>query len=186
MTGVGERERCMPFRCGRKCLFQVLLWAIPLVSLAAQFYYYGQLPDKLAVHFDALGRADAWASKQEYFLSNVTVLLGMAALFQIMISNLHKISPQFLNLPHKKFWLSEKRKEATMAYVLRYLLWIADLTILFLAGLSYQITLVNYYGTFRLSSVFWMMFTLYLSATVLLTVALLIRFLILPKSEKSR
>ena len=167
----------------RKFIFQFILWAVTLLGIIVQIQYYGALPDKVAVHFNALGQADAWASKQQFFWFNIFLFLAVAVLFQGMILSMPKLPAELLNIPKRRYWLSPQRKEATLRYVMRFLLWIADLTMLFLFGLSYLITQANYYRTNRLSSLFWILFFLYVAAITVLTVALLVHFLVLPKDE---
>ena len=167
----------------RKFIFQLILWTVTLLGIIVQIQYYGALPEKVAVHFNALGQADIWASKGQFLWTNILLFLAVAILFQSMILSLPKLPAELLNIPKRRYWLSPQRKEATLRYVMRFLLWIADLTMLFLFGVSYLITQANYYRTNRLSSTFWILFFLYIVAITVLTVSMLVHFLILPKSK---
>ena len=100
----------------------------------------------------------------------------MAALFEAMIWFLPKLPVELINIPRRSYWLASERKRTTMERLVHYILWISNLTMLFLFGLTYVITLANYFGTFRLGTIFWVLFILYIIAIGLLTVELLIGF----------
>ncbi len=173
----------MAFLGKRSILFQFSLWLVVGLGIWVQWHYYPYLPPKVAIHFNALGEAGGWAPRIKFVLFNVGFLLGMATLFEVMIHYLPKLPVRAINLPWKKVWLRPEHRDEVMAYLMRYLLWIANLTVLFLFGLSYLMTLTNVYRTFRLGMTFWILFFLYIAATLLLTVELLLHFWRVPKES---
>ena len=160
----------------RKVLFRFSLWLLVGVGVWIQLHFYPQLPAKVAIHFNALGEADGWATRAAFVRFNLGILFGMAALFEVMIVYLPKLPVSAVNLPWREYWLRPEHRDMAMAYLMRYLLWLGNLTLLFLVGLSYLITLTNVYRTYRLGTVFWILFFLYIAAIAILTIELLVRF----------
>jgi hypothetical protein len=141
------------------------------------------LPDKVAVHFNALGQADQWATKLKFSLFNIGMLFGVAVLFEIIICFLPRVPENLMNIPYRAYWMAPERREKTIERMVRYLWWTADLTMLFLFGTDYLVTQANYYHTYQLGRFFWAMLFLYLLAIGLITVDFLLRFFRKPNQE---
>jgi len=93
---------------------RLFLLGLVLVSLFEAARQWNSAPARVPSHFDASGRPNAWASRDEMFFLQVGVTLGLAALF-IGIPRLLKSAPaSMINLPNKGYWLSPERRDETM------------------------------------------------------------------------
>ena len=96
--------------------------AASIVLVGHVVFHYADLPQTVAAHFDWRGRANGFASRQAFLLMNI----GVVALFALLfwgVGHMRKLSPRFVNLPHKDYWLSPERREASMAFVVDWTRW---------------------------------------------------------------
>jgi uncharacterized membrane protein len=98
------------------------MWKMPrsvlvlllLVFIGQIVYYYPQLPEKVASHFNGYGQPDNWSSKQTFVLIMV-VVATFATAFPFLITALIRSMPESLiNLPNKNYWLAAERREKTL------------------------------------------------------------------------
>jgi uncharacterized membrane protein len=93
--------------------FWKIFWIFTLIVLAMQLgFYYPDLPDKMAVHFDSSGKPDNWSGKGTFL-----ILMALA----IIICNIwvpmtgwlmRKMPDNLISIPNKHYWLAnEKSKE---------------------------------------------------------------------------
>jgi len=165
-------------------LFTISMWTLTVVHFVVLIYYWPYLPEKVAIHFNALGEADNWTSKTGFLFLSMMVLIFTNGLFQVIITNLPSFPKELVNIPNRDYWFGEERREATVKKAINYLLWLANITCLFLVGLFYLIIQVNYYHASRLGNAFWILFVVYLIAFVFLTFEMMIFFFKVPKDWK--
>ena len=113
-----------------------------LVLFAAVYFsaYYPKLPDLVASHFNAAGRANGWQPK-ELFLgffigaSVITVVVGFA------VPQLIRAVPvKLVNLPNKRYWLSPERAEGTLDFLAAWFAWMGcGLYVLLLFVFNYAV-----------------------------------------------
>lgn len=85
-----------------------------LVGVWTAFRFDTQLPDRVAMQFDAVGRPISWGSATALHWTLIGVYLGLAALF-LALPYLMRITPgRWTNLPHREYWLAPERKQATV------------------------------------------------------------------------
>jgi uncharacterized membrane protein len=60
---------------------RLFLLGLVLVSLVEAARQWNSAPGRVPSHFDAAGRPNAWASRDEFFMLQIGVTLGIAALF---------------------------------------------------------------------------------------------------------
>jgi len=93
---------------------RLFLLGLVLVSLFEAAGQWNTAPARVPSHFDAAGRPNGWASRDEMFFLQVAATLGIAALF-IGIPRLLRSAPASrINLPNKGYWLAPERREETM------------------------------------------------------------------------
>ena len=96
---------------------RLFLLGLVLVSLVEAARQWSSAPGRVPSHFDAAGHPNSWASRDEFFLLQVGLTLGIAALF-IGIPWLLKSTPaSLINLPNKSYWLAPERHEETMDHL---------------------------------------------------------------------
>ncbi len=167
----------------RKQFFIFSMWLIVAMETLFLITQYPLLPDRVAIHFDAMGKANGWASKKILIMVNLGTLFLIAGLFHLFIHFLPKIPEDLVNIPNKKFWFNPQNRFLTINKLNRYFLWVGNLTVLFLAGVFYLTIEANFYQTYQLGTIFWWLFGIYLASTIFLTVEIMIFFFKIPKQS---
>ncbi len=133
-----------------------------------------RLPDRVASHFDALGRADGWTSKPAFFATNLGITLAMAGLFLFIGGMVKKLPESTMNLPNKPYWLAEERRDATFAYLEDQMTWMGALTLAFMLGITQLSIEANLGAADRMPApTMWLLFGSY----TVLFVAWMVRFI---------
>jgi uncharacterized membrane protein len=117
---------------------------IALIALSAAFIAVtaGQLPGLVASHFDSRSGANDWLTRSNYLL----LMLALAILLPLAIVGfiaLVSTAPRLINLPHRAYWLSEGRREQTLATLLAFACAQGCLLTVFAAALHYVILQAN-------------------------------------------
>jgi uncharacterized membrane protein len=134
-------------------------------------------PSHVAIHFGAGGEANGWAPA----FINALLMAGMNVMifltFYFLPHMLRRMSPDWINLPNKEYWLLEENRGRmeSMFTVSMYQFGTATLLFLFLVSLlSFNANLSH---PVRLSDgLFWIAFTLYMLYTAYWTVTILRAF----------
>lgn len=102
---------------------KAILFFLISLFLSQIVYYYPNLPEKVASHFDVFGEADGWMSKSSFLVFQL-ILLAFIALFSFALPVLLKKTPiSLINLPNKEYWLAPERKERTFSILSRRFEW---------------------------------------------------------------
>jgi uncharacterized membrane protein len=104
--------------------------------------YLPMLPDRLATHFDAGGRANGW-SNQAGFIRTVVILIAIATAIFLASGPLGHVPEWLINLPNKSYWLAPARRDDTFAFMRDWLRWFVVVT-LALVTLSRPSTCYSY------------------------------------------
>lgn len=90
-----------------------ILWILSLAGLVIQgTYYYPELPERIATHFDSQGNANDWSSKTSFFVLWYFLIVLMNVWVPLSSVILRKVPPAMLSIPHKEYWLAtDERKE---------------------------------------------------------------------------
>jgi hypothetical protein len=107
---------------------------------------YGDLPAKVASHFDIHGEPNGWMKRE----TCVGFTLGLGILMPVfivgMMAGAGRIPVSFINLPHRDYWLAPERCQAALAILRCYSLWFASMNVLFVTGLHWLIVQANLPG----------------------------------------
>jgi uncharacterized membrane protein len=98
----------------RSAIVIVVLLALAAVQVA---YYYPQLPNTLASHFNGAGTANSWQSKQAFFATYGLVMLLLLAVSTIVPRLVFALPVELINLPNKEYWLSPQRRGVTYEFL---------------------------------------------------------------------
>ena len=128
--------------------------AIPLTALAICYVLflgyvissYGDLPAKVASHFDIQGQPNGWMSRETCVGFTLGLGILVPAFIVGMMAGAGRIPVSFINLPHRNYWLAPERRQAALAILLRYSLWFACMNVLFVTGLHWLIVQANLPG----------------------------------------
>ena len=86
-------------------------------------YYYPNLPEKMASHYNALGEPDNWMAKQSFLILEVVILLIIIAEFTLLPLLIKQMPNSLINLPNKDYWLAEERRDETFSLIRIYMEW---------------------------------------------------------------
>jgi hypothetical protein len=101
------------------------------------------LPERAATHFGVNGRADGWMGRAEYTTFISLLGLGLPAFTAVMGLLTRFLPAQFVNIPHRDYWLAPERRPETSAYLLRQCLWLACLLVGFVGWMHYLTIVAN-------------------------------------------
>ena len=126
----------------RNLSLAVFLFLCALCIIHA-FYYYPQLPDRDASHFDLSGQPDAWLTKAS-FVTSYLVAAGICAVVFLGFSFvIPRIPDSFISLPNKDYWLSPEHRHETFNILASYSLWLASATLVLQSVIVHQAFRVN-------------------------------------------
>ncbi len=97
--------------------FLLPIWIIAAAAAALQGYYLTQLPDRVAVHFNAGGVADRWSTPASLAAAAWGALGSVTVLGSVSILLMGRIPDRFVNLPNKAYWLDPERRDATIEWL---------------------------------------------------------------------
>ncbi len=111
-------------------------WVIFVVLLAAVgaqvAWYYPQLPERVASHFDATGQANAFMPKAAFIRVQLGVIALLAAIFLVLPALIVRLPASMINLPNKDYWLAPERRAATGRMLQGFLVGFGNAMLLFL------------------------------------------------------
>jgi uncharacterized membrane protein len=93
---------------------RVLYIVIILVCVLEGFRLWTVAPDQMAAHFNALGMADRYAPKIEFFTSQLKVMLAVLGI-SVLTEVLLLVTPATaINMPNKEYWMAPERRDIVM------------------------------------------------------------------------
>ncbi len=126
-----------------------ILAACTLALIAELAYFYPQLPETIASHFDADGVPNGWMSRRAFMgvmvsVSFITVIptVGLALALPRMSGS--------INIPNKAYWLAPERREETIAAISSAMIWMECAVMGLLIVLTFFVCRLNIAGTARL------------------------------------
>jgi hypothetical protein len=136
----------------------------------------GDLPPRVASHFDLAGRANGWMNRDAYVVFTVGMALGLP-LFMVGVTALTGRLGRGLNIPNRDYWLAPERRAATVAVVMHFVVVLAALVVLLVTALHLLIVRANHGGPApRLSHEIWLVLAGFLTAIIAWIVKLQRRF----------
>jgi uncharacterized membrane protein len=80
-------------------------------------HYYALLPERMASHFASDGTPNGWQPKGMFFVLMVLIAASTAIIgFLAPVLTARKPASQ-INLPNREYWLTPKRRTATMEFI---------------------------------------------------------------------
>lgn len=151
-----------------------------LLSLAGAIVHLvwaaGQLPDVVASHFDAAGRADGQSTRATFLALYGVVIFVLGISFGGIGALIARLPDAAVNIPHREYWLAPERRAATLAWLVDQMALIGAVTIGFMIATMHLVVLANQPGRDGLPGVFWPLFTLYMVFTIAWAVWLTVAF----------
>ncbi len=134
-----------------KRVFQAAFLLLALCAVGQGLWQYSRLPARVMSHFDAAGRANGWMSRDTFLGWQIGTLVFIAALFEGLVLLQARLPREFINLPHRDYWLAPQRRESTDAWISSLVLLPGCWLMLFFMALFYQVYRVNLEGPGRLT-----------------------------------
>lgn len=159
-----------------------------LIGVLAFFFGYAiaiypLLPNRVAIHFNSKGDPDSFVPKDRYTLYIIIFQAGFPSLLAIVALCLKYLPNSLINIPHRKHWLAEERRESTLDVVGTFIIWIAFFSsCLFFAiiFISDQVSL----GQIKSPALgFWLSIALYLLITLSMAIVFTLLFFNVPKNK---
>lgn len=123
----------------------LLLFAMLLAAATALILHFAaQLPELVAVHFDAAGRANGFMTRtgcRDFMLAST---LGMPIFIVIATTLLPRVLPvSLINVPHRDYWLAPGRAHDSLVFLSEQGLWFGCILMLFLVGVDGMLVKAN-------------------------------------------
>jgi uncharacterized membrane protein len=125
--------------------FPLLLFVLLLAGAATLiFHLREQLPDLVAVHFDAAGRANGFMTRSGCGDFMLLSTLGVPLLITLATALLPRLVPaSLINIPNRDYWLSPERAPDSLAFLSEQGLWFGCIFIVFLACVDAMLVKAN-------------------------------------------
>ena len=115
-------------------LSRIILFFLIGVFVSQCVYYYPNLPEIMASHFDGAGKPNGWMSKQSFFLLEAVILGFIILEFTFLPWIIGKMPNRLINMPNKEFWFAAERRAETINIIQHFFEWFsAALLALFVA-----------------------------------------------------
>jgi uncharacterized membrane protein len=151
-----------------------------LALLAAAFlqmaWYYPRLPERVASHFDAAGRANGFLPKPAFFVVYAGVLALLSFVFLLTPLLLARLPNSMINLPNRDYWLAPERRTVALAKVQSFSVGFGNAMVLFLLLVLRDVMRANLMDLPRLSGRIWFFLILLAAFTIVWTVQLVRSF----------
>jgi uncharacterized membrane protein len=103
----------------------------------------GDLPDKVAIHFDANGAADNWTTRETYRVFALLSLAGLPLLLVWIMAGLPRLTKGRGQIPDCEYWFSGDREKPTEEFLLQHASWLGTLTVAVIYGMHISIVRAN-------------------------------------------
>lgn len=141
------------------------------------FYYYPQLPERVATQFDGQGHAQGWSSKREFLVLYCVMMAVLAFVSLVIPALLTRLPDSKINLPHKEYWLAPSRRAETIAFVEQRVIELGSASLILSISLLHLVIQVNLRGGDELPPfLFWLLLGGYLLFTAQWAIRFVRRF----------
>jgi uncharacterized membrane protein len=114
-----------------KAKLQIAFVTLVLAAIAQALWQHGQLPAKVASHFDGAGVPNGWTTRRTHTTLHVATVLFMAALFQGIVALNPRLPREYVNIPRRDYWLTPERATHTHAWLAAMVLGMGCCVLLF-------------------------------------------------------
>jgi len=126
----------------RFTLFALVLAA--LVFVITHFIWLGDLPQRLATHFDRAGKPNGWMTRQDHGLWMLLSGLGLPFFILCLIWLMRFLPSSLLNVPRPDYWRAPENYPKACAIMQSWAQWLAAAELIWMTLLNRQIVLANH------------------------------------------
>ena len=130
----------------------ILLAVLYAGFLGFLFASAGQLPARVATHFDFHGLPNGWMSRSGHIVFVFILGTVVPVLVIGLLTFVRSLPPALINVPNREYWLAPERRRETGAYLLRHGFWFACIIVCFVSGVHHLILRANTQATVRLAT----------------------------------
>jgi uncharacterized membrane protein len=123
----------------RLILFAILL----VVATGFALGSIGELPERVAIHFDTTGAADGWTSREGYRLFILVALVALPSLLVWVMAGLPQLTKGNGQVPNNEYWFAPERRHETESYLLSHASWLGCMTVAILYGMHVLVLRAN-------------------------------------------
>lgn len=124
-------------------LSRMILFFLIGTFVAQCVYYYPNLPEKMASHFNGVGEPNGWMSKETYFIF-LTGILGLIVFeFTLLPFLIGKMPNRLINMPNKEFWFAEERRAETIEVIRHFFEWFSASLLAVFIGVNQLVIRAN-------------------------------------------
>jgi uncharacterized membrane protein len=102
--------------------------ALIVVFAVLIFNSIGDLPAKVAVHFDANSAPDRWVSREQYGIFALLFLIGLPLILVAVMAGLPPLTGGKGLIPNNEYWFADERKQQTKSFLLQHSSWLGTMT----------------------------------------------------------
>jgi uncharacterized membrane protein len=155
-----------------RAVFVVLL-AAALLQMA---WYYPRMPERMASHFAAAGRANGFLPRPAFFILYAGVLALLAVVFLLTPMLIARLPSSMINLPNRDYWLAPERRVLALAKVQAFSAGFGNGMLLFLLLVFRDVMRANLLEVPELSMRIWVFLVLLAAFSIVWTVRLVRSF----------
>jgi uncharacterized membrane protein len=148
---------------------QILFLALVLAAIGQACWQHGHLPERVATHFNGSGQPDAWMSRGRQTAWHIVTVLFLTGVFQGIALLQPRLPKEYVNIPHRDYWLAPERAAATHAWIAGVVLLMGCAVMVFFLVLFHLIYQANLSPRPRLDGTVW-----YLTGALLVSIAVTI------------
>lgn len=134
-------------------------------------YYYPNLPEKVASHFNVFGEPDSWTSKASFLIFQLFLLLCIAATTFGLPLLIKKLPAYAINIPHKDYWLAPERRSETFSILRGRFEWFGIGLCALMISVNQLVIQANLFNR-NLSSASWYVLTAFLLFVIIWSIRL--------------
>jgi len=180
--GMTQLAKPSPASSGRALIpfLALVVCAALFVGLSCQ-----DLPDIVASHFDASGRANGFMPRRAYTVFMLAIVVGAPLVLALMPMRAFRNPRARTNLPNRAYWLAPERRAATIDVLSTQAVRFATVVLVFLCYAHWLVVRAHALTPPALSTPRFMAgLVVFLLVTLAWTVALIRRFTHLPHSRE--
>lgn len=99
-----------------------LFYALLALAALQVMYYYPQMPEVVASHFDGRGAPNGWSSRNVFFAIYLSMIALLVGIF-IFVPRWSEARIRFsLKIPNRDYWLAPDKLEQTRAFFQRQMI----------------------------------------------------------------
>lgn len=129
-------------------------------------FFYSQLPETLAAHFDFQGQPSRWLGKFWFFALYFAFQVALTSLLWLLGRACRKLPAQWVRIPNKEFWFRSDTQHRLFEMNEATMVWIAAITSLLLLFVAQLVFHANLSNNAIDSLAIWMTIVVYLFAIV--------------------